>query len=210
MSRRVGVRALLGTAAVVALVAGCGIAADGTPRELAATTSTSTTVAEQAGTAPAVLYYVQADRLVPITRALPARNAEAILDSLLQAPAPEEGSGLSSSIPANTQLRDLERSGTLLAVDLSEEFDDVVGPSRQLAIGQMVLSETALSETTQLTFSIEGEPFKVTTSRGDVNVVSACDYASMLADPEAEEAELTTGQITLLQLRRKELKEECP
>jgi spore germination protein GerM len=203
-------RRVLPSVVLAALLSACGISTDGAPRELAATTSTSTTLPEQAGTAPAVLYYVQADRLVPITRALPARNAEAIIESLLQPPAPEEGAGLSSSIPANTQMLGLERSGSLLAVDLSREFDDVVGPSRQLAIGQMVLSETALSDTTQLTFSIEGEPFKVTTSRGDVNVVSACDYASMLADPEAEEAELTTGQITLLQLRRKELKDECP
>jgi spore germination protein GerM len=203
-------RRVLPSVVLAALLSACGISTDGAPRELAATTSTSTTPPEQAGTAPAVLYYVQADRLVPITRALPARNAEAIIESLLQPPAPEEGAGLSSSIPANTQMLGLERSGSLLAVDLSREFDDVVGPSRQLAIGQMVLSETALSDTTQLTFSIEGEPFKVTTSRGDVNVVSACDYASMLADPEAEEAELTTGQITLLQLRRKELKDECP
>jgi hypothetical protein len=192
-----------------AVLGGCGISADEAPRGLTATT-TSTTAPEQTGDAPAVLYYVKADRLVPVTQSLPARSAEAILESLLQSAVPEEGSGLSSAIPTGTRMLDLKRSGTLLAVDLSEEFADVAGPSRHLAIGQMVLSETALSDTTQLTFSIEGEPIKVTTSRGDVNVVSACDYAQILADPEAEDIELTTGQITLLQLRRKELKEACP
>lgn len=197
----------------VAIATACGIGTDDNPRDLAASTSTSTSTTEVTGTggktAQAVLYFVQGEKLVPVRRAVQARTDQAVLDSLLQSPTPDEGPQLSSSIPSGTKLVRLSQDGPLLSVDLSEEFNDVVGPRRQQAVGQIVLSETELEGVEELAFSIDGKPFKVTTSRGDVDVVSACDYASMLADPSAEDVELTTGQITLLELTKDRL-ENCP
>ena len=191
----------------------CGIGTDEGPRDLAASSATSTSTTEVTGagdkTAQAVLYFVQGEKLVPIRRAVQARTDQGVLDSLLQSPTAEEGPQLSSSIPSGTRLLRLSQGGTLLSVDLSKEFNDVVGPRRQQAVGQIVLSETELEGVEELAFSIDGKPFKVTTSRGDVDVVSACDYASMLADPSAEDVELTTGQITLLELTKDGL-EKCP
>ena len=120
------------------------------PEQLAATTSTSTTLPEQAGTAPAVLYYVQADRLVPITRALPARNAESIIESLLQPPTTAGGGapGCPARIPGGTEMLGLERSGIAARRrPLRGVRRRGRARCRQLAIGQIVLSETGLDAT---------------------------------------------------------------
>lgn len=209
--RRTGAPVVL--AAVAVLVStGCGIGADATPRELAVTTSTSSSIVPESeeGDVATVLYFVQGEKLVPLTRALPSRSEKEVLESLLVPPTPQEGVGLSSAIPAGTQLIEVFRDGRTLSVDLSEEFNDVVGPSRQKAVGQMVMSLTELDADLELTFSIDGEPAKVTTSRGDVSMVSACDFESMLADPADESSELTPGQGALIEQRRRDLARSCP
>jgi len=212
----VAVATMLAVITVLA-AAGCGISSDDSPRDLAASTSTSTTVPQGTqGNAPAVLYFVQGKFLVPITRSLPERTEQAILESLLKAPTPQDGANLSSSIPAGTELLRLQREGTLLRVDLSKEFEGVVGPDRQQAVAQMVLSETGKADSgddgvQRLTFSIDGDPFKVTSpSRGDVSEVTSCDFTSLLAEPGGVGVDLTEGQGTLLKLRRDELARNCP
>jgi hypothetical protein len=201
---------LLGLCALF-VAAGCGIGVDSEPRALPLSTTTSTTAApESSGDAPSIIYVVQTERLVPLTRSLETRTPEAVMGSLLVPPTSAEGTRLSSSIPAATELLGLRLDSGTLFVDLSSDFEDVVGPARQQAIGQVVLSETLLPDVDRLSFSIDGDLLQVTSpDRGDVDVVDECDYASLLADPDAEETELSEGQTALLRLRREDLDQRC-
>ena len=132
------------------------------------------------------------------------------MDSLLIPPTGTEGTGLSSSIPSATELLGLRLDRGTLFVDLSEDFEDVGGPARQQAIGQIVLSQTLLPGVSRLSFRVDGELLKVTSpDRGDVDVVDACDYESLLAEPDGEDTELTEGQTTLLRLRHEDLDQRC-
>jgi hypothetical protein len=212
--RRAAAWAVAPTMTAAGLLTACGIEADSSPRDLAVSTSTSTTTpSATAGNSPTVLYFAQGKNLVPITRSLPERSDEATLQSVLKPPTPSEGIDLSSSIPAGTELLGLERNGERLRVDLSKAFEGVVGPDRQQAIAQIVLSETGApggSGSERLTFTIDGDPFKVTSpSRGDVSEVTECDFVSLLAEPGGEGVDVSPVQETLLRLRHEELNRRC-
>lgn len=205
---------LAALAAVLGVAAGgCGIDGDPEPRALPISTSTSTTsVPEQSGTEASIIYFVQAEKLVPITRELPTRTPEAVMESLLAPPTPADGTGLSSAIPPSTELLGLELSDGLLRVDLSEEFEGVVGQVRSQAIGQIVLAQSVLPQVDRLSFSIDGDPLRVQSldpERGEVEVVQDCDFVELLAEPEADTTRLTAQQQTILTVQRDEMTERC-
>lgn len=203
-----GVAALAATSAL----AGCGVGIDDEPRALPITTTTTTTTPQVVGPETAVLWEVQAERLVPITRRLPDLGPQARVESLLSPPEAGEGRGMSSSIPASTELLGIREEGDLVTVDLSEEFDSVVGTAKSQAIGQIVMSLTWLSDVQQVSFTIDGEPLSVASlaTNKDVDVVGACDFQTLLADPEADDIQLTETQLNLLDTRGAELSEACP
>ncbi len=90
--------------------------------------------------------------------------------------------GLGSSIPAGTELRGYQRDRNRLAINLSEAFDNVVGLSRQQAIGQLVLTVTELTDIEVVQFRVEGVDVAVSSPlRGDTASVTACDYLPLMA-----------------------------
>jgi len=188
--------------------AACGVGVDDEPRALPVTTTSTSVPTDPSGDEFSVLYMSQAEQLVPITRNLSDRTPQSVMESLL-VPPQNEGSGLSSAIPAGTEVLSIEEEGGVVTVNLSEAFDDVVGTRRQLALGQMVESLVPLDGVERVAFEIEGEPLEVTTSAGDVFEVGECDYAELLADPVAETTSLGEGQLILLQRRRDNLAESC-
>ena len=99
-----------------------------------------------------------------------------------------------------------------MLVDLSKEFENVVGPSRQQAIAQMVLTATEFPEVRSLRFLVDGKPVQVTSpTRGDTTTVTDCDYRSLL--PTADEvakADLDAATTERLNLRRESLEQRCP
>lgn len=207
-----GVRGAVAILACSLLAAACGIEADPSPRALPVSTTTTTVpTTEPTGEAETVLYMVKASALVPIVRRLPARTPREVMSSLLVPPSGGEGQGLSSSIPSATRLLGISGpENGLVEIDLSEDFEDVEGEARVLAVGQIVMSETLLPDVETLTFSIEGEPLSVfSPESGDVEVVDACDYATTLTDPTAEDVDLTIQQALSLNDRRQELRESC-
>ncbi|MBS1838311.1 MAG: GerMN domain-containing protein [Actinobacteria bacterium] len=196
------------------LLAACSIGTDDAPRDLAVSTSTTVApVTPTSGGATAVLYYVHDGQLVPITRSLPDRHLGTVLDTLLKAPSTDQQSrNLTTSIPVGTRLSSSRLDGSTLIVDLSSEFDNVVGPSRQQAIAQIVMTATEFPGVDRLRFSINGKPVQVATpTRGDTSVVSDCDYRSLLAKPSDIDG-TTLGQATVqrLQLRQSNLVQQCP
>ena len=205
---------LAALAALVAVVAGCSIGTDSSPRGLAV--STTTTVADSAptsGGAAAVLYYVGDGKLVPVSQSLPDRRLGTVLSALLETPEPIGGlGGLGSSIPTGTELLGLQIDGDTVAVNLSKEFENVVGPSRQQAIAQLVMTATEFPEIDSLRFLVDGKPIQVTSpTQGDTTTVGACDYESLL--PTADEARLAAldaAAVERLNLRRNNLSQRCP
>lgn len=193
------------------LIGACGIGLDEKPRTLEAEAST-TTVAESpsAGQLNTVLYYVRDGRLVPVDRELPDRTASTIISSLSQSPTPSIP-GVGTSLPPGTRVLGTARGGDHLVVDLSRDFDTVVGLARQQAVGQMVMSVTR-GPIDNVEFQVDGRPLTVSSPRrGDTTVVGQCDFAELLADPTTSAAEgLSASSVHELAKRREALSEECP
>ena len=212
--RRAGTAALL---LAVAATTACGIQTDSSPRRLSV--STTTTVPRPtttSGTTATALYVTRNGDVVPVTRELPDQAARTVLDALVRLRPPDVGvKGASNAIPLGTEvlsaLRSGGRSGTVLTVDLSGRFDRVVGPSRQLAVAQLVLTATGLPGVKLVRFSIDGKPVTVPTpKKGDAAEVTACDVASLLADPDStESAGLSARSAARLTERSDELKAAC-
>ena len=231
-TRRRGARAwtaTCGLAALTWLLVACGVDVDSAPRAVHTEASTTTTSAvapdepdeanstttsglSPGGRAEAVLYYVRESTLLPVLDELPDRGLDSTLNALLQ---PPDGSvamvGLGTSIPAGTELLDVTRSDGMLRINLSDAFDNVVGRSRQQAIGQLVLTATQISYVDDVTFEVDGEQITVSSpSRGDRTVVDACDFRSLLATvDDASDASLPFESLEVLEERRVELDHEC-
>ena len=202
-------------AALVVLVAAtaCGVDVDSSPRPVRAEPSTTTTSSvPERGRAEVVLYYVREGTLLPVIDELSNRGLESTLRAQLQ---PPDGSvavvGLGTSIPAGTELLSIARTDRTLRINLSEAFDNVVGLSRQQAIGQLVLTATQVAEVSDVIFEVDGEQITVSSpSRGDRTVVSACDFRSLLATvDDASKASLPYESVDVLAQRRVALDAEC-
>ncbi|MGI9578846.1 MAG: GerMN domain-containing protein [Microthrixaceae bacterium] len=200
--------------AVTAMVGGCGIGTDDSPRALPASTTTSTSVpTENPGPERAVFWFVQAEKLVPALRPVSAFSPDAFIETLLVPPTSVEGEGLSNAIPAGTELLGTQTLDGITEVDLSEGFEDVVGPGSSRAIGQIVMTLTGLDEVDGVRFAVDGEPIDVTSldpDRGTVSVVNACDYSELLAEPLGETTQVSPVQEEILENRRTELRDTCP
>lgn len=211
--RRAG-RALAAAALATAVAVGCGVSVDEAPRALQLPeTTTTVSPAAPTGRFSTVLYYVAEGELLPTVRDLPDRTLDSILTALLDPPT-NTPAGLGSSIPPGTRLLGLQRDRRTITVDLSEAFDNVVGQSRQQAIGQIVMTVTELDDIQRVRFMVEGEPITVSSPvRGDSETVGACDFAQMLSGVvEAVDRYEDIPTVALVELvdRGEELERSCP
>jgi hypothetical protein len=192
---------------------GCGLGVDSEPRALQVpSTTTTTTPAPSTGQVTSILYYVNEGKLVPVATELPDRELTTVLEALLQpASTSLSPSGTLSSIPAGTELLGLERSDRRLSINLSPAFDNVVGLSRQQAIGQMVLTVTERNDLDAIEFRVDGEPIQVASPvQGDTRAVSDCDFVPLLATSgDADDAGLSSEMTEVLSARSDELAETC-
>ena len=189
MSRRavrlVTAAVLVGDRAVGAR-ARCGVGFDDEPRALQEEASTTTVASSPSvGRLTTVLYYVREGALVPVEQELPDRSPATLLTALVPAAPPTRHRAGHLASPPGTELLGTRRDGDRLTVDLSSEFDNVVGLSRQQAIGQMVLTVTEQDAVERLEFQVDGKTITVSSPlRGDTTVVDACDFAALLASPD--------------------------
>src|SRR5690606_35822171 len=129
--RRIVARSLAAVAVPLAVTAGCSISTDDTPRGLAvSTTTTSAPASPTSGGASAQLWYVLDGSLVPVSASLPDHLLSTVMGSLFDAPDTESvGRDLTTSVPVDTKVEHLDLADGTLTVDLSGEFDNLVGPS---------------------------------------------------------------------------------
>lgn len=194
------------------LVAGCGLGFDDQPRALKeAANSTTTVVSPSVGRLSTVLYFVREGTLIPVRQELQDRSPATVLTTLTQPPTDASLSGLGTSVPVGTELLDTTRAGDRLIVDLSSDFEDVVGLSRQQAIGQMVMTVTEQGSVDRLEFQVDGDTITVSSPlRGDTTIVDQCDFASLLATPDSiASAGLPPPTIDDLTRRQDDLDQAC-
>jgi spore germination protein GerM len=194
-------------------VASCGIPLDGTPRAMPGEPSGQSATGQQSsGDTQAYVYLVLDDHLVPSPRDVSERTPSAVLRAATQPLSADEASrGLVSQIPKGTKVLRTHQTGDVVAVDLSREFENVIGSNRQEAIGQLVFTATELLGVNELEFTVAGNPVQVSsTYRGDVTRVTACDFFTLLPPPDANTDGLTLEAARHVDLRRQALMVRCP
>jgi hypothetical protein len=119
--------------------------------------------------------------------------------------------GIVNQIPAGTRLLGAQQLGSALNVNLSSEFDNLVGTGRTQATAQIVFTATDLTGIETLTFSIDGKPTMIVSpAAGDTSTVTACDFRGLLpTDDEVQEANLSTDAGRHLLTLRNRLDARC-
>lgn len=198
------------------LALGCSIRADRDPRALPISTTTTSvpTVTPTVGGSEAAVFYVMDGQLIPVLVSMPDHRVSTALTALLDKPDKSvERAKLTTSIPVGTKISDATVSddGTL-TIDLSRDFENVVGPARQQALGQIVMTVSDFPEVDSVRFEIDGDPLQVATpSRGDVSSVTDCDYRTLLPTiDDIRTADLGPDTAELLEARVEDLYQRCP
>jgi germination protein M len=117
------------------------------------------------------VWFLKGDLLYVVRREAPAtpRVAQTAIESLLEGPLPAEDSGLTTAIPAGTELLGVAVDDGLATVDLSSSFDDGGGSAAMLArLAQVVFTLTQFPTVDAVTFQIDGEPVDVFSAEGIV------------------------------------------
>jgi spore germination protein GerM len=177
--------AALLAAALLCLLAGCGVPADPAPRSIPdeevpfGLLGTTTTATRPAPTTRAVVFLVEGDRLVPVLRQVQApATPDTVLATVAAGPTPPEaaaglrtalvtGVGL-SHVAAGTATVRLDRD--FVAADLREQI---------LALAQLVYTVTELPGIRGVQFAFDGQPAEVPTAHGHLKAgaVSRADFA---------------------------------
>jgi Sporulation and spore germination/Immunoglobulin-like domain of bacterial spore germination len=143
--------------------------APGTPEPSSPTTGTTLVRAYfYLGGPPGSEGFVAVLREIPATEAV----ARAAMNALLAGPQGRElfdGAGISSAIPAGTELLGLSISNGIATVDLSSEFEGGGGSASMFArLGQVVYTVTQFPTVKSVVFQIEGRTVSVFGSEGIV------------------------------------------
>ena len=188
------------TAALVLVAAGlaaCGVGADSTARAidpekvppgLGASVTETSAVESDAGidlSQPAQLWFIRADRLVPVDRRVPlGTTPRELLDSLVKGPTPEErNQSLRSALLDLNLYTSVRASGGVAIVDLTSAFSTLPSSEQLLAVGQMVGSLTSLAGVGLVSFRLGGDRVDVPVGDGSQaqGPVSRDDYAALVA-----------------------------
>ncbi|MDO3702982.1 GerMN domain-containing protein [Micromonospora sp. C28SCA-DRY-2] len=184
--RAVGRAAL---AALVLLLAGCGVPVEDTPRTVPAPRGPFPSAATGEATSPAgrvaeVLCFVRDDRLVPVERRLDAApTADAQLAHLLAGPsAAERDRGLTSSLPGAVGGATVRITGAHAEVDVGAVDDEAGRSDEVLAFGQLVCTLTARTDVETVSFLRRGQPLGVPRADGSLSrqPLSAADYTDLI------------------------------
>lgn len=131
------------------------------------------------------VYFVQDGRLHEARRELKAEADPTadVLRALLEGPdAGEKELGVTTEIPGEVRLLDVDVAAEAARVDLSGEFQQPALPEViTLRVAQVVWTLTAIAEVGSVSFAIDGEAVAVTTDEGEAvqRRVSREDYSSV-------------------------------
>jgi spore germination protein GerM len=136
---------------------------------------------------PAVqVNFVRDDKLVALVRETPATSPTdrlaAVVDALLAGPTEtEQASGITTALPPGIGLTVVDVHGGRVDLQLSGQTDGRSATENVLAVGQIVLSVTALPTVDQVTFSRDGTPVEALLADGALTAapLTAADYEAL-------------------------------
>jgi spore germination protein GerM len=184
---------------VVLLVVGCGVPVQESPvqiqpdvlpsrlRETALPRDVAPTT-PGLGQVSVVVHFVRDDRLVRLVRELPSGPVQdrltATVAALVTGPTDRErAAGISSALPTGLQLTVVALEGDRAVIELSGETDGSSAAENVLAVGQIVLSTTAVPTVREVTFERDGLPVDALLADGSLTnrPLTAADYAVLAA-----------------------------
>lgn len=197
-------------------LAGCGVPLDSTPRAVVASSSTTAAASDLAtneeGDTSAFLFFIANNQLINVAQEVPSRSVDDALGALFAGVPSGAANDVVSQIPTGTRLLGVTRVGTLLDVDVSKEFDNLVGTGRSQATAQIVMTATDITGVDQVSLRIEGQPTQVFSQiRGDTDQVGPCDYLGLMPPDELVQSwALDRRSKQHLTTRHSMLSTQCP
>ncbi len=188
---------LAGAIAVMLFLTGCGVPVQDDPMQVQpevvpsqlrpqATPQTQSPSTADPSKPKALIHFVRADRLVALTRDVPAGSVEdrlnAVLAALVVGPTEEElARGVASALPEGLQLKVLSVDGPEVVLELSGETDGRSATENVLAVGQIVLSVTSVRPVTKVRLARDGRPVEALLADGALTAepLTAADYAEL-------------------------------
>jgi spore germination protein GerM len=182
--------------AVVLLLSGCGVPAQNAPSPIdpaAVPTRLQGPSSPRSGPPSATpgrpsiqVVFVQKDRLVTLVRDAPeaatADRLQTVIAALLAGPTTaEQANGLTSALPPDLAVSVGSVEGRRIELELSGETDGRSAAENVLAVGQIVLSVTALPGVREVTFTRDGHPVEALLADGALTAepLTAADYAEL-------------------------------
>ncbi len=164
MRRAAVVWTLLGVA--LALVAGCGLPNDRSPRQIADDKvpfellgPSTTKPPSNVGGTLVKLYFLDGTQLRPVNRNVPSRDPQTVLTELMKGVTDSDPSGITTAIPKDTQVVKTAFDGDNLVVTLNAAVLTIGDPGQKNAFGQLVYTVTDLD--------IPGVRFRVLDASGN-------------------------------------------
>ena len=174
--RRSSTASALLCAALIATTAGCGVPLEDSPRAIAQTSTTQTTVATtEPGTTGQTMavYYFLDDQLTEVDVPDDSPTAAEAVTAVLAAPkAP-----FVSRIPVGTELVDFGVADRTATIDLSEDINTIEAEGQKAAYAQLVFTALASGEANRVRFEVAGEPVSLATDNGNLDIITASDYS---------------------------------
>lgn len=175
MTRRPAVLTVL-LPALLLTTGSCGVPLEDSPRAIAPTSTTQTTVpqTEPGSTGQTMsVYYFLDDRLTAtnVGASDDPTAAEAVA-AVLGAPR----SPYVSRIPVGTQLLDFGITDRTATIDLSEDINTIEAEGQKAAYAQLVFTALASGDATRVGFEVAGESVNVATDNGNLQIITASDY----------------------------------
>ncbi|MCM4085048.1 GerMN domain-containing protein [Paractinoplanes hotanensis] len=168
-------RRLAALATTALLLAGCGVPAEQTPRELPPSRGLSepsepagpAEPQRSEGTVAQPIYFVRNDKLVAVIRRI---HTPATVDDLRQAlhagpTDAEEDADITSVLTGTLTITGIRISGTRATVEVIDNLTDINRTDKILAFGQIVCTLTSRPKVTTVTFLRNGQPLDI--PRGD-------------------------------------------
>lgn len=194
-----GSRAFFVIVAVLMAVAGCGISPDQAPSDvdlrvdptIPLGTPASPSDGDDRVEVRADVYFVSDDQhVVPVVRSVggvePVAQISEVVRMLIEGPDPKEASsGLRSAVPSTTSILGVTLDDGMASIDLTDAFASVGGREELLAVGQLVLTVTSITDVDQLSIELNGRPIAVPLPDGALTdaPVSMPQYTSLLDCP---------------------------
>ncbi|AVT33676.1 hypothetical protein C6361_34290 [Plantactinospora sp. BC1] len=188
-SRRAAALPLL----LAAVVAGCGVPAEETAREVeppdgvthAWATPTPPDPTPSIGAVPARLYLLRDGELVAVTRHVDAApSVDELVDNLLAGPTDaEQRDGLTSALLGNDIVVGVQVSDGRATVELTDTLDETGRSDQILAFAQIVCTLAAKPGVTAVSFTRAGQPVGVPRADGSLSEApaTAADYTSLVS-----------------------------